>query len=601
MPDLRAAFANDTWVKPFLRRYRKVLAASLALGVATLLFATGLMFTSGYLISAAAAPPESGLFELLVPIGMVQIFGLGKPLLGYLERLRSHDWVMRTTSELRRRLYLSLERDGLMAAATRRMGDALGLLQQDIGHVQNLYLRTVFPLTIAWMLGGLIAVAAFGVSWPLGLMLLVGFVSIGVVLPWAAVTVNGARMEQAKAMRGALYARTYDAVAGVADWNYAGRRDDYVAQVADEAAEIDALEAALARRARRRDFLLHVVFGVLIVCVLVWAALHFGGSATATGVAGAGARATVNWIAAFVLGLFPLLEAFAPLPDAALETVNHADTVARLNTMTDPDAPGEAGMTQADTCVPRGCDPVLSHVSFAYESAGQTVNAPVIDDLSLTFAKGSRTAILGPSGTGKSTLSYLLRGDLQPGAGTVTLGGVPTARLNAVGTIHRHVALMQQSSYLFNQSIRGNLKVGNPHATDEEFLAALDAVGLTSLMARLPKGLDTMVDEAGFGLSGGEARRLALARILLTDAPVVILDEPCVNLDPSTEARLLDTIFAVLAGRTIIMITHHLAGIGRFDRVLFLRDGRVALDGSPEALARESAYYRSLLAFDQPR
>ena len=587
---------NDTWVRPFLGRYRRVLAASIALGVATLLFATGLMFASGYLISAAAAPPATGLFELLVPIGIVQIFGIGKPLLGYLERLRSHDWVFRVTSELRRRLYLSLERDGLIAAATRRMGDALGVLQQDIGHVQNLYLRTVFPLVIAWILGGLIAVAAFGVSRPLGLMLLVGFVCIGIVLPWVAVAVNGARMEQAKAKRGALYARAYDAVAGVADWRYAGRRGEYVAQVADAAAEIDALEADLARRARRRDMLLHAIFGVLVVCVLAWAALQFGGSAGATGVATAGAKATVNWIAAFVLGMFPLLEAFAPLPDAALEAVSHADAVARLNAMTDPDASCE---NDVPTTAPEGADLTLSSVSFAYETAGQSGNLPVIDNLSLTIPHGQRIAILGPSGTGKSTLTYLMRGDLAPGAGTVTLGGVPTADLNRAGDIHRHIALMQQSSYLFNQSIRGNLKVGSPHATDEEFLAALDAVGLTPLMSRLPRGLDTMVDEAGIGFSGGEVQRLALARILLTDAPIVILDEPCVALDPATEARLLDTILTVLSGRTIIMVTHHLAGLDAFDRILFLRDGRIFLDGSPTDLANTSDYYRRLLAFDR--
>ena len=599
MLSLRATFANDTWVRPFLRRYKRVLAASIALGVATLIFATGLMFASGYLISAAASPPATGLFELLVPIGIVQIFGLGKPFLGYLERLRSHDWVMRTTSELRRRLYLSLERDGLMAAASRRMGEALGLLQQDVGHVQNLYLRTVFPLVIAWILGGVIAVAAFGVSWPLGLMLLVGFMCIGVLLPWAAIAVNGARMEQAKARRGALYARAYDAVAGVADWRYTSRREDYVARIAEEAAEIDALEADLARRARRRDMLLHTVFGVLIMGVLVWAALHFGGSAGATGVATAGAWATANWIAAFVLGMFPLLEAFAPLPDAALEGVSHADTVARLNTMTDPDAGVSSTAGEAAAPVPGGADPELSHVAFAYETAGQEQNPPVFEDLSLAFPAGSHTAILGPSCTGKSTLTYLIRGDLEPTAGTVTLGGVPTAELNRAGAIHRHVALMQQSSYLFAQSIRANLRIGNPRATDDELLAALSAVGLDGLMARLPRGLDTPVEEAGIGFSGGEAQRMALARILLTDAPVVILDEPCVALDPATEARLLTTILSVLADRTIIMITHLLAGTEAFDRILFLRDGRAVLDGSPAELAATSDYYRRLLAFDR--
>ena len=626
MPDLRETWRTDTWVRPFLGRYRRVLFASIGLGVVALIFAVGLMFVSGYLIDAAAAPPYYGLFELLVPIGMVQLFGIGKPLLSYLERLASHDWILRVTSELRRRLYASLERRGPLEVAARRAGEALGLLNEDIAHVQNLYLRTVFPLLIAWIVGG-VAVLAMGCMSPwAALELLVGLAIIGLVLPWVALARDARIRERAKERRSEFYTRAWDNMAAVADWRYAGRREDYLSRVDAVAREVEGLEAQLSARSRRRSLILHGVFGVLVVVVFCWAAWHFGGSPGATGVATVlpgsaipqGASATVNWLAAFVLGMFPLLEAFSPLPDAASGAVGYLDSVARLNAMDDPDGEngGKASDFARETAVespatspesatdqtPTDTTIHLDRVTFTYGDG-----APVLRDLTLTIPAGQRLAILGPSGTGKSTLAALLRGDLAPQSGSVLLGSREARDLNVAGEMPRHVALMQQSGYLFNQSLMGNLKIGKPQVSAEEARAVLEAVGLGGLLERLRYGLSTMVDEAGIGFSGGEARRVALARILLTDAPVVILDEPCVSLDPSTELALLDTMFRVLEGRTVIMITHHLAGIDHFDRVLFLHDGTVArdgetgrlLDGSPAELFEESPYCRSLLAFDR--
>ncbi len=148
-------------------------------------------------------------------------------------------------------------------------------------------------------------------------------------------------------------------------------------------------------------------------------------------------------------------------------------------------------------------------------------------------------------------------------------------------------------------TLRDNLLLAREDARDEELWDALDAVGLRPLAERLPHGLDTMVDEAGLRFSGGERHRVALARVLLRDAPVVVLDEPTVGLDPLTERALLDTLLEALAGRTVVMITHHLAGVSAMDRVVFVEDGRIALDGAPEELARTSARYRRLLAFDR--
>ena len=177
----------------------------------------------------------------------------------------------------------------------------------------------------------------------------------------------------------------------------------------------------------------------------------------------------------------------------------------------------------------------------------------MLRDVSLTVPQGQRVAVLGRSGAGKSTLAALVRGDLRPSAGSVTLGGAPTAGFGDEAA--RWVGVIQQSTYLFNMTLRDNLLLAREDARDEELWDALDAVGLRPLAERLPQGLDTMVDEAGLRFSGGERHRVALARVLLRDAPVVVLDEPTVGLDPLTERALLDTLLEALAGRTVVMIT----------------------------------------------
>ena len=158
---------------------------------------------------------------------------------------------------------------------------------------------------------------------------------------------------------------------------------------------------------------------------------------------------------------------------------------------------------------------------------------------------------------------------------------------------------MQQSSYLFAQTLRGNLKVGNPKVTDDQAIKVLQEVCLQPLLDRLPDGLDTPVDEAGLRFSGGERQRIALARLLLAQTPVVLLDEPTVSLDPLTEAKLLDTAFEVLADHTVIMVTHHLCGIEHMDRVVLVQDGGILLDGSPQELAKTSELFQRLLSFDR--
>ena len=610
----KQAWEQDRWVRPFLKRYLKALLASLGLGLATMVFAAGLMFTSGFLISDAAEQPALGLFSLLVPLGLVQVFGVGKPFLGYLERLASHDWVLRLTSAMRTRLYRSLEREGVFWMATRKAGEVLGLLAGDIGHLQNLYLRCVFPLMTAWGLW-LLASLLVGLFTPLfGLFMLLGLGVLALLMPLVSVLVNGARQMRAKELSNRLYDSAADDVAGLADWTFSGRRDDYLARLMEPDAQLNAVEARSARSLRRINAAGQIVFCALGICLLCWAALHFGNMAQAAAATGVPAR-PADFIAAFVLGFFPLLEAFEPLPGAALQAGAHLDSLERLNALDEVDDDGDgsaagAGSAQRESAAAAqaqgkaagsagaaslGAEPPVldfDDVSFAYP--GQPL---LLRGVSLRVEPGEKLAVLGPSGAGKSTLLSLARGDLSPTAGRVTLGGADTAALG--DAICSQLGLIQQSTYLFNRSLFANLSLGDRSITRDAAAAALQAVGLGPLLASLPKGLDTMVSEAGHNFSGGERHRIALARVLLKDTPVVLLDEPTVALDPLTEHALLEDLFTVLEGRSVVMVTHHLAGIERMDRVVFIEDGRIALEGSPAELARSSARFQQLLAFDR--
>lgn len=619
---LKNAWKGDTWVRPYLGRYKKTLVAALGLGSLALAFSAALMFFSGYLISAAAEQPYS-VFELFVPLGLVQLFGVGRPFLHYFERLASHDWVLRMTSDMRLRLYRHVERHAFGWSALQRTGDVLGLLSEDIAHIQNLYLRTIFPTVIAWV-GWILLVAAMGVLSPwyaLAMLLAVGV--LVTLVPLVSVLVNGARQEKAKKLEDELYARVTDDVLGATDWTLSRRSADCVAYVSEQAALAREQRDRKAAFSRRRDVLVQVAFGALAVLICVWAAGMLGGTSPAFDPAVAFNARPADWIAAFTLGFFPLVDAFVPLSDSAVEAGAHADSIERLNNLdkesasteatasTASDTPHESGSTgkaptaDASTDAPAGdADEVpptpgkhpaleIDSVRFSYPGESREI----LHGVSLSVAPGEHVALLGASGSGKSTLLSLVRGNASPTAGSVTLDGIRTDRLG--DSACRAFGVIQQRTYLFHASLLENLRIANPRATEEQAWDALERVRLRDTVEALPEGLNTMVDEGGMRFSGGERHRLALARVLLQDVPVVLLDEPFAALDPQTESELIDTLLDAFADRTLVLVTHHLLGVGSMDRVVFIEDGRVAMDGSPADLERTSERYRQLLAFDR--
>ena len=568
------AFEKDTWVKPYLQRYKAPLMLAIFLGFCTFFSAGALMFNSGYLISKSASLPENILL-VYVPIVLTRAFGVSRPVFRYIERLTSHNWVLKMTSKLRRKLYHTLEKDAMVFKQKYRMGDILGLLAEDIQYIQNLYLRTIFPLIIAVILYAfiVIAVGMFSIFFALYLALLL-FILV-IVLPVWSVVVNGARQEREKTLKTELYTDLTDNVLGVADWIFSQRGVEYVdthLQVEQELYQVQDQKRLFNHRVQ---VLFQLIYSFVVIGLIVWTSQRFVGNH----------GGAANWIAAFVLSAFPVVDAFVVLPEAMQESNVYKDSINRLNALDETPDEAPKNIEVTDTRIQ------VEDLSFSYD------HHLVLDRLDLTIEPGEKIAILGKSGSGKSTLASLVRGDLKPKSGLLTLGGVPTYQFG--DAMSHYISVIQQAPYLFHTTILNNVRMANTNKSEEEVWQVLERVGLKKLVEQLPEGLHTMVDEAGLRFSGGERHRMALARILLQDTPIVLLDEPTVGLDPLTEQALIDTFFSQLQDKTVIWITHHLQGIEIMDRVIFIEDGRLEMSGTPADLAQNNARFQQLKAIDE--
>ncbi|MFS7401996.1 thiol reductant ABC exporter subunit CydC [Carnobacterium maltaromaticum] len=591
--EIRETFSQDTWVKPYLTKYRKLLYLVLFLGFMTLFCGSALMFTSGFLISKSASMGISirngsneNIMLVYVPIVLTRAFGIGRPSFRYVERLTSHNWVLKMTSDLRVKLYRSLEKDAIFFKGKYKTGDILAVLAEDIEHIQNLYLRTIFPTLISWGIYVVVVIALGFFSIPFAIMMLIMLAVVTILLPLVSLLVNGARMYSQKTARTGLYNKLTDAVLGVGDWLFSGRKSDFIASYEGNEFDVRKDDAKIKQFDRTRDFIVQLIFALIALVVLTWTSMIFQGEH----------GGAANWIGAFVLAIFPLIDAFAPVPSAVSELTIYEDSVKRMNALpvVEETEVSPATLTAIKELETESFKELLiDDVCFSYEQDQKQI----LENVTLRIPKGKKIAILGKSGAGKSTLGKLIRGDLKPQQGRVLLNNVSTYQLQ--DTVANWIGVINQNPYLFNTTVLNNVRLGNINATDEEVIAALYQVGLGEMLAALPDGFNTIVEEAGGRFSGGERQRLALARILLQDAPIVLLDEPTVGLDPITEQVLLDVLFNVLSDKTIIWITHHLQGVDQMDQVVFIESGKIEIEGTPKELLANNKRYQTLYHLDR--
>ena len=264
-----------------------------------------------------------------------------------------------------------------------------------------------------------------------------------------------------------------------------------------------------------------------------------------------------------------------PMIDASIDRVEEIDRAPRMD---------EGGSVQ----VPKSHDISFDHVDFSYG------DRKIIDDVSFTIPEGTTTAIVGPSGSGKTTLTSLMARFWDVKKGSVKLGGIDVKDYS-LDSLMSNFSMVFQNVYLFNDSIENNIKFGKPEASHEEVVAAAKAARCHDFIMALPDGYDTVIGEGGATISGGERQRLSIARAMLKDAPVVILDEATANVDPENEAELQAAIEALTGGKTIIMIAHRLKTVRHANQILVVDHGRIVQHGTHDQLIQQKGIYADFL------
>ena len=541
---IRAVFA-------LARAPRGRLALATALAAATILAGVGLMSFAGYLISRAAEQPS--VLSLTVAIVGVRFFGLARPIARYFERLASHDLAFRALGRARVRVYERMEPLAPAELEGYRRGDLLSRVVSDVDALQYLHLRGLVPVLAAVVAGAVAtAVTAAILPWA-AVVLAVGLLCGGLGVPLVAGALGRRAAGKEAESRGELTAELVELLSGASELAVYGRGPESVARVREADRSLSRLAARAALADGVADGLRVFVTGATAVGVLALAV-------------DAHAHGHLNRVLIATLTLLALaaFEAVQPLAQAARELVASLAAGRRLIDLTDrepavrdPEVPAE--LAPGDFTV------ALDRVSARYASDEPLV----LDGLTLSLEPGRRIALIGPSGVGKSTVTNLLLRFLDPEDGRVTIGGRDLRELRQED-VRRVVAVAGQESHLFSTSIRENIRLARPGATDAEIEEALRRARILEWVRSLPDGLETLVGEQGRSLSGGQRGRLVVARALLAGAPVLVLDEPTAHLDTATATSLIDDVLDVAGDASVLLITHRLERLERMDDVIVL-------------------------------
>jgi thiol reductant ABC exporter CydC subunit len=533
------------------------LAVAIGLGAASVAAGIALLATSAWLISRASQQPS--IADLGLAIVAVRFFALSRGLFRYGERLVGHDAAFRILADVRTRIYQRLERLAPSGLGAFHRGDLLTRLVADVDALQDVALR-VMP---AWIIAAIVGLATVGVLWWLlpSAALTVGLLLLACATVVPAVARKLAQRTEARRApaRGELNAAIVDLLDGAPDLVAFGATPKQLGRIAARDAELTELASASARTAGIGSGLTALGAGLAM-----WGAVALGVSAVHAG--------RLDGVMLAVVALIPLaaFELVIGLPTAAQSLEGARRSAARIDAVLDAPVPVHEPECPAPT---RQSGEHAVRVRGLRARYGP--EAPwVLDGVDLDLPSGRRVALVGPSGSGKTTLAAVLVRFVDY-AGSVTLDGTELHAL-AADDVRRIIGLVEQDPHIFDSTIRENLRLARPAASDPDLRAALDRARLLDWVDTLPLGLDTAVGEHGARLSGGQRQRLALARALLADFPIVVLDEPGEHLDVETSDALMTDLLSATEGRTTLVITHRASGLDDVDEIVVLDRGRIA-------------------------
>ena len=571
------------------RRVLPPLAASIAARIVFLMIGIALFALGGWAVAGLASGESSWSIALVIvcAIGLSVLKGLTR----YLEQFAGHFVAFHSLAMLRNYFYDQLEPQAPAGTDRLDSGDIMNRVTKDIDRVEVFFAHTLAPVTTA-IIVPILSVVWMGsaVSWTLAAVLAPFLLIVGAVIPFLGSGSTARAARELREARGAIAAHVTDSVQGVREVLAFGAQERREAEMSAIEKRISAGLGTQGRWiALRRGFnQAAIALGVVTVAM----------------VAGSNVLADTLTLPQAGLALGIAIGSFGPVlavEEFAADLDQAFASAARVFAITDS-APAVADPADPKPLTPGDIE--FTDVSLAYPT-DEDAPAPaptVLGGVSIHIPAGKRTAIVGASGSGKSTLASLLTHTWDPASGTVTIGGTNVADAS-LRDLRATVASAPQRPYLFNDTLRANLLLAAPDATDKDLERALEAVNLTDWLATEKDGLDTVVGDMGERLSGGQRQRLALARALLRDAPIYVFDEATSQVDPATEARVREGIARVAKGRTIVEIAHRISAVRDADQIIVMDAGRVVETGTYAELRERGGALAALEAretTDQP-
>jgi thiol reductant ABC exporter CydC subunit len=551
------------------------LALATLLGAGAVAAAIGLIATSAWLISRSAQRPQESVVAIAI-VG-VQFFALARGLCRYAERLVGHDAAFRVLSEIRVSLYTRLARLAPLGIPAFRSGDLLARLVHDVDALQDLLLRVVGPFAIALGVGAATVALVWSMLPAAGLILLVALVIAATLVPWLTGRLAARGERRQAAARADLTSSVVDLIEGAPELIVNGGAQEQLRHTLAADSLLTRIAGSSARTAGIGQGLTSLCCGLAM-----WGALLVGVAAVHAG--------RLDGVLLAGLALIPLVsfELVTGLPTATQTLQRVRRCAARVFEVMDTPAP------VSEPARPRALPPPphalrVRGLRFTYPGAAR----PALDGIDLDLRPGRRVAVVGPSGAGKSTLAGVLLRFLPYDGGSVTLDGVDVSDLD--GDASRTViGLVSQDAHVFDSTLEENLRLARRGASAEDLRAALAAARLLDWTEQLPAGLSTEVGERGARMSGGQRQRLAIARALLADFPLIVLDEPGEHLDTQTADSIVADLLAIARETGTLLITHRLVGLEEVDEVLVLDRGRVVERGTHAELLTLGGHYASL-------
>ncbi|TLS77769.1 heme ABC transporter ATP-binding protein/permease CydC [Photobacterium damselae] len=564
---------------PYLKMYRKHwfgLTLGMILGLATILAAISLLTLSGWFIAASAV---AGLtiaretFNYMLPGAGVRGFSMARTAGRWGERVVSHNATFKLLADLRIFFFRKLTPLIPGRQTNLRDADLLNRLVADVDAMDHVYLRLVSPLIVGVL--SLIAVTVF-LSWfDLTIGLTLGAILLALMLLLPVIFYRlGKRNGEALTYSKANYRITLlDWIQGQAELLLFNAEERYRVQAESEQQSLLTAQRKMANLTGVANAILMAATGWTLV-LITWIA--------ADGVGGNPPDPFVAMVAFATMASFELMMPVAGAFQYLGQTLTSAR---RLNEIIEakPDTPFDLNGYQAKA---QG-NITIENISYTYYGSEQ----PVLKQVNLSLKQGEKLAILGRTGCGKSTLLQLLTRNWDPQQGQISLDGIPLPQWQE-GALRSAMTVVSQRVDVFNGSLRENLLLAKPQASDAECVQALEQVGLTTLLDG--QGLDTWLGEGGRQISGGERRRLGIARALLHDAPILLMDEPTEGLDRRTEQQILELLLEHAKDKTVIFITHRLIGLDEMDQICLMDEGRIIEHGKHQQLLAQKGRYAEL-------